>query len=222
MKIVEPSVEIYFHFPRRVWIEDDEIKMDELILPENFLERVGRTCYKSENKITIDSAAKFVKMLDNRKHTAMLEHCFASVKFICDRGVTHEAVRHRLASFAQESTRYCNYTKNKFGNEISVIKPPFTKEGSTEIWKETLSVMEDGYKRLIENGEPPQLARSVLPISVKTELWFTANLREWQHVFSLRTSEAAHPQINALMKEALDIFRYVTPSMFTNLWEKCQ
>jgi len=217
MKIVEPSIEVYFHYPSRVTIERDQKVTSDPILPEPFLERVGRTCYKSEDKITLDSAPKFVRMLSKRGHKAMLEHCFASVKFVCDRGASHEAVRHRIASFAQESTRYCNYTKSKFGNEISVIKPLFKKEESFEIWQSTVKVIEDAYQRLIENGESPQLARSVLPISLKTELWFTANLREWQHVFTLRTSGAAHPQIRALMNEALDIFRYVVPSMFGDL-----
>lgn len=219
MKIVEPSVEIYFHHPSLVTIEHGHTVTHDPILPEKFLERVGRTCYKSEDKITVDSAAKFIQMLDGRKHKAMLEHCYASVKFICDRGVTHELVRHRLVSYAQESTRYCNYTKDKFGNEISGIEPPFKHTGSREIWEKTLLVIEDAYQRLIENGEPPQLARAVLPISVKTEIWASANLREWQHIFGLRCAEAAHPQIRALMGEALDIFRYVVPSMFVSLWK---
>jgi len=219
MKIVEPSVEVYFHYPSRVEIEDGHKVTSGPTLPEQFLERAGRTCYKSEDKITEDSAAKFIGMLNKRGHRAMLEHCFASVKFVCDRGVTHELVRHRLVSYAQESTRYCNYAKDKFGSEISAIEPPFKNEGSQEIWQETLQVIEDAYQRLIKNGEPAQFARAVLPISVKTEIWASANLREWQHIFSLRCAEAAHPQIRALMHQVLDIFRLVVPTMFESLWQ---
>jgi thymidylate synthase ThyX len=138
----------------------------------------------------------------------------------CWSGNSHELVRHRLASFAMESTRYCNYAKDKFNNQISVIEPPFTKEGSNRIWRETVQVIEDTYMRLTDNGEPPQLARAVLPISLKTEIWATANLREWQHIFNLRCAKAAHPQIRALMLEALEQFAVEIPPMFEPLWEK--
>ncbi len=221
MKIVEPSVEVYFHYPSLVEVEHGvKITSDPPVLLEQFLEKVGRTCYKSEDKITKESANKFIKMLDDRGHKAMLEHCFASVKFVCDRGHSHELVRHRICSFAQESTRFCNYTKEKFGNQISAVEPPFKNKGSFEIWEETLKVIEDAYRRLTENGEPAQLARSVLPISVKAEIWASANLREWQHIFNLRCAPAAHPQIRGAMCEVLDIFRLVVPVMFEPLWKK--
>jgi thymidylate synthase (FAD) len=223
MKVVMPSIAVYFHVPAQM-VQDEEREdtfwSKEPEPPKLFLELVGRTCYKSEDNITGTSADKFIEMLNKRGHRAMLEHCVASVKFICDRGVTHELVRHRLASFAQESTRYCNYTKDKFGNQISAILPPFQNEGSEQIWDETLRIIENAYQRLIENGEPPQLARSVLPISVKTEIWCTANLREWQHIFSLRCAKAAHPQIRALMLDALKLFAVEVPPMFRELWEK--
>lgn len=213
MIIVEPQVEIWFHLPQKV-NEAGEFEGDPLH-PELFLEQAGRLCYKSEEKITTGSARKFIEMLDRRGHRAMLEHCVASAKFICDRGVTHELVRHRIASYAQESTRYCNYSKDKFDKQISVIEPPFVKEGSTQIWTETVQVIEDAYMRLINAGELPQLARSVLPISLKTEIWATFNLREWQHVFGLRCANEAHPQIRALMRKTLSVFQIVVPSMFT-------
>lgn len=212
---VEPSVEVYFHYPNRGSLDAGE---PELFPLDTFLEQVGRTCYKSEDHITERSAPKFVEMLSKRGHGAMLEHCVASVKFICDRGVTHELVRHRLASFAQESTRYCNYSKDKFGSQISAIVPPFTKVGSEQIWDETVRIIEDAYRRLIDNGEPPQLARSVLPISVKTEIWCTANLREWQHIFNMRCAPTAHPQIRELMLQTLEVFAVEVPPMFQELW----
>ncbi|RLC88662.1 MAG: hypothetical protein DRJ03_01955 [Chloroflexi bacterium] len=118
------------------------------------------------------------------------------------------------------STRYCNYSKDKFSNQISVIEPPFLKEESNQIWRETVQVIEDAYKRLISAGEPAQLARSVLPISLKTEIWTTANLREWQHIFTLRCAQAAHPQIRELMRKTLGVFRIVVPSMFEELAER--
>lgn len=217
MKVIEPSVEVYFHYPNRGHLDAAEPELDT---PESFLERVGRTCYKSEDRITTGSARKFIEMLDKRGHKAMLEHCVASVKFVCDRGVSHGLVRHRICSFAQESTRYNSYNKDKFNNQISVIEPPFTKEGSNRIWRETVQVIEDAYMRLTDNGEPPQLARAVLPISLKTEIWATANLREWQHIFNLRCAKAAHPQIRALMLEALEQFAVEIPPMFEPLWEK--
>ena len=221
MKIVKPSVEVYFHYPSKVVVEHGvKVTSDPPVLLTQFLEKVGRTCYKSEDKITKESANKFIKMLDERGHKAMLEHCFASVKFVWDRAIANELVRHRICSFSQESTRYCDYTKNKFGNEISAVEPPFKHEGSFEIWEETLKVIEDAYRRLTENGEPAQLARSVLAISTKTEIWASANLREWQHIFNLRCAPAAHPQIRDAMFSTLDVFRRVVPVMFEPLWEK--
>ena len=219
MRIVEPSIEVYSHIPTQIPKETSEIS--ETIPPLHFLEKVGRLCYKSEDKITSDSAGTFIRMLNERGHHAMLEHCMASVKFVCDRGVTHELVRHRLVSYAQESTRYCNYNKDKFGSQISAILPPFKHpERSNAVWEETVKVIEDAYKRLIEIGEPPQFARAVLPISVKTEIWASANLREWQHIFKLRCAKTAHPQIRKLMLEALEIFAREVPPMFASLWEK--
>ena len=219
MKIVKPKVEAWFHLPQQV--DSEGITIGEPMHPELFLEQVGRLCYKSEDKITNGSATKFIRMLDNRGHHAMLEHCIASVKFICDRGVTHEMVRHRIASYAQESTRYCNYTKDKFGNQISAILPPFKHpKESDRVWNETLQVIEDAYARLIKIGEPAQLARAVLPISVKTEIWSTYNLRQWQYVFKMRCAKTAHPQIREVMLKALAIFKRVVPAMFTPLAEK--
>jgi len=212
MKIVEPSIEIFFHYPLD--------GMRRYNNAEEWLELAGRTCYKSEDSITKDSAPKFVKKLSDLGHHAMLEHSFASARIICDRGVTHELVRHRLASYAQESTRYCNYRKDKFGNEISVIQPPGLDEYSFLQWNMAMKCIEESYMNLIEHGVPPQIARSVLPICIKTEIVISANLREWLHIFNLRTSNKAHPQIRELMLKALRIFSEEIPSMYEDLWNE--
>lgn len=161
------------------------------------IEQAGRVCYKSEDRITDESAIKFAKDIISRGHEAVLEHCSFTVKFIVDRGVSHEIVRHRVASFCQESTRYCNYSKDKFGNEMTVIKPLFLKEGTTEwaYWNDSCKCAEWSYFKMLECGLTPQEARSVLPNSLKTEVVMTANIREWRHFFKLRTSKAAHPQM---------------------------
>lgn len=178
------------------------------------IERIGRVCYKSEDRITEDgeSAKRFVKMLIDLGHEAMLEHSSLSVMFTCDRGVSHEIVRHRMAGFAQESTRYCCYSKDKFGGELSVIDPSYgmladekmTNMSSSEIsrvtaeWIEAMNDAEKHYMKMIELGATPQMARSVLPNSTKTNITMTANYREWRHFFKLRTAPDAHPQIREL------------------------
>lgn len=314
MKVIEPSVEIM-----RTGLETD------IIVPEQFIERVGRTCYKSEDKITNDSAVKFVGNLVKRGHEAVIEHwnlifktdydhyerfldewnilihnCRehsderlrpyirfsesfdenrnsryvvsgnmrawrdlvkayiatfkflprylhgivrtyplffqeyqvytpevyfndilqpievkdlnnferrthqdVTVKFICDRGVSHEIVRHRVASFAQESTRYCNYSQDKFDHEITIVRPSWCDKGNDRYkrWFEGCLNAENGYFSLLDEGCTPQEARSVLPNSLKTEVVVTMNLDGWRHFFNLRCSPAAHPD----MKEVADM-----------------
>ena len=167
------------------------------------IELAARTCYKSEDRITPDgeSAKKLVKSLIKRGHEAMLEHSMLSVKFICDRGVSHELVRHRLASYAQESTRWCNYSNDKFGNEIAVIEPCFDNtDGLLRMyWYRAMRESEERYFDLLSAGAAPQMARSVLPNSLKTEVVMTANYREWRNVFKLRCASDAHPQMRELM-----------------------
>jgi len=182
------------------------------------IELCGRVCYKSEEKITEDSAIKFVENIKGRKHFSVLEHEIITIKFICDRGVSHELVRHRIASFRQESTRYCNYSKDKFGNQLTFIIPEwcFLVSGkyiknieqpaydmriddSQKLWVDSMYKSEEYYLELLKLGWTPQQARSVLPNSIKTEIVITANLREWQHIFSLRCDYAAHPQMRELM-----------------------
>ena len=208
VNFVKPSIEVTFHIP------------DDCQKPEVFLERVGRTCYKSEDRITADSADRFIGMLNKRGHSAMLEHCVASAKLICDRGVTHELVRHRVASYAQESTRYCDYSGDKGGGHINVIEPLNLSPDQYSVWLDAVIAAESAYMTLRGLGAAPQVARHVLPISVKTEIWITANLREWQHIFEMRCSKAAHPHIRMLMLEALKIFSLRVPAMFEGLWQK--
>lgn len=190
------------------------------------IERAGRICYKSEDRITDDSAEKFIEMLIKRRHESVLEHNSISVLVQCDRGVTHEIVRHRIASYSQESTRYCNYSKDKFGKEINVIdigtgfKYNYNNENDIDKYKEWLYAMEDAekhYMKMIELGATPQEARSVLPTSLKTEIVITMNIREWRHFFKLRSSNAAHPQMREVSDMILERFIILFPVFFKDL-----
>ena len=155
-------------------------------------------------------------------HHSVIEHANISVRFICDRGVTHELVRHRLAAFSQESTRYANYAKDKFGNEITVIKPLFWDEQDQnyQTWLQAMDMAEKAYMTLLENGAKAQEARSVLPNSLKTEIVMTANLREWRHVLNLRCGRPSHPQIRQIMLPLLAEFNKLLPVLFNDLYEK--
>ena len=192
------------------------------------IERAARTCYKSEYHIKEGSAERLVKSLIDRGHEAMLEHYSFSIKFICDRGVSHELVRHRMASFAQESTRYCNYSKDKFGNELTFIYPRFWDRyiGLNEEpnalnlyknWHTAMENAENAYFTLLEKGATPQEARSVLPNSIKTEVVMTANLREWRHFLKLRTAQAAHPQMRELTIPLLKELKEKIPVIFDDI-----
>ena len=158
MKIIQPSVEFITPLNGPAVIER--------------LEQCGRVCYKSEDRITQDSGIKFLKGIIKSGHEAVLEHCSITVKFICDRGVSHEIVRHRLASYCQESTRYCNYSKEKFGREITVIAPCYLEVTSNQwrTWEHACAMAEKAYFSLLDQGCTPQEARAVLPNSLKTEV----------------------------------------------------
>ena len=186
------------------------------------LEECGRVCYKSEGKITDDSAPKFVAGIIKRGHEAVLEHCSFTVKFICDRGVSHELVRHRMASYCQESTRYCNYSKAQFGCEITVIEPGFLTGDTTgyAIWKQAMADAELAYFSLLEWGCTPQEARAVLPNSLKTEVVMTANIREWRHFLRLRTAAGAHPQMREVALILLDKVHALIPVCFDDIWSE--
>lgn len=184
------------------------------------LEQCGRVCYKSEAKITDTSAPAFVAGIIKRGHEAVLEHCSFTVKFICDRGVSHEIVRHRVASYCQESTRYCNYSKEGFGSEITVIMPCFLHPYTDgfNLWEEGCLFAEQTYFNLLECGCSPQEARSVLPNSLKTEVVMTANIREWRHFLKLRCSPAAHPQMREVALILLDKLHSLIPVCFDDIW----
>ena len=167
------------------------------------IEMAARNCYKSEARITEDeeSAKKMVKMLIDSGHEAMLEHSFLTVRFICDRAISHELVRHRMASFAQESQRYCNYSKGQFEGHVTFVQPFWMKDGTTEwgIWKKACLDAEKAYFDLLEFGLKPEQARMVLPNCTKTEVIISANYREWRHILKLRTAPAAHPDMQNMM-----------------------
>lgn len=207
MKIIKPSYEILTP------ISDGGIKELQLI------EKVGRTCYKSEDKITEDgeSAKKFVKMLINHGHEAMIEHSFLSIKFTVDRGVSHEIVRHRMASYAQESTRYCNYSTGKFGNQITVIEPYFFDSTEHAFWAHSVKEAEETYLYLLDKGASPQEARAVLPTSLKTDLIMSTNYREWRHFLRLRTAKDAHPQIREVCVPLLKDLQKQIPVIFDDI-----
>jgi thymidylate synthase (FAD) len=185
------------------------------------IELAGRTCYKSEDKITPESSRKFVSGVIKSGHMSVIEHHNVTVRIITDRGVTHEIVRHRIASYSQESTRYCNYSKDKFGREITVILPVefYASEESEgyRIWKSSMVTTEADYFQFLATGASAQLARSVLPNSLKTEIIMTCNLREWRHFFTLRSSAAAHPQIRELATSMLQGFYNVIPVVFDDI-----
>lgn len=232
MKIIPASFKIW------------KFDMDDLYC----IEQAGRTCYKSEKDITEGSADKFIKeKLIPSGHESVLEHSRLTIFFTVDRGISHELVRHRLAAFSQESTRYCNYSKDKFGREITVIEPCFyrdipeqTKLGIQDVlegrtfkvlnepsvtkemrrylnWYEACQFAERRYFDMLDAGAKPQEARSVLPNSLKTEIWMTTNFREWRHILELRTAINAHPQMREIMVPLLTELQNKLPSVFGDI-----
>lgn len=199
-----------------MFIIESSIDNDSIL---KHIEKAGRTAYKSEDKITDESASYFIQMLINRKHLSVFEHAFITVRIICDRGISHEIVRHRLASYTQESTRYCNYSKGKFGSEITVIAPCFWDENDEKykLWIKAMTLVEETYNKLILLGASAQEARSVLPNSLKTEIVVTMNLREWLHFFELRTTKAAHPQMREIAIPLLKEFKRKLPVIFSSI-----
>ena len=204
MKIIEPSFEI-------------------LEFPGNALEqiaRAARNCYQSDSQ---KDESKFVQRLITSGHHSVLEHVSASVRLICDRGVMAEITRHRTGiAFSIESTRYCNYSKNKFGYDISVIRPFFFKSDirAYNEWLNAMETCEEAYLKLIEDeGATPQEARSVLPNSLKTDIVVTANMRTWRHLFKLRCSPKAHPQMVQSMLPVLAEFYRRLPVVFEDIYE---
>lgn len=214
MRIIEPGYEMI-----RPAAFTDEARLDML----RQIEDAARTCYKSNAKNkTPEATAKFVSSLVAAGHEAMIEHVHMSVRFTVDRGVSHEIVRHRIASFAQESTRYCSYDKDKFGNEITVIRPvSFEPETEAyEVWKAACEESEKAYFRLLSLGAAPEFARNVLPTSLKTEIVVTMNLREWRHFFHLRaagTTGKPHPQMRQVAQPLLKDLQRFLPEIFGDI-----
>lgn len=186
---------------------------------EQLIEAAGRTCYKSEGKSngTLEGAQKFCRGLIKCGHLAVIEHASATVRFIVDRGVSHELVRHRVASYCQESTRYCNYGNGDQG--VTFILPCFFDPESEQYnrWFKCMKYSEEMYLQLLHSGATPQEARSVLPNSVKTEVVMTANMREWRHFFELRCAKAAHPQMQEVARPLLQVFKTMWPSLFEDI-----
>ena len=207
MRIIEPSVELI-----------GELDAEQIM---KHIELAGRVCYKSESRIADKSAEKFIANIIKSGHESVIEHVSLTFKIICDRGVTHEIVRHRLASYSQSSTRYCNYASDKFGNELTFIKPCFWSEDDEnyKLWADTMSVVEKNYLAMINGGAQPQQARSILPNSLMTEIFMTANLREWRTILKLRCSNRAHPQMREIMMKVLSILYKNLPIVFEDIWE---
>ena len=209
MNIIKPS-----------YIIEQELNECEML---KAIERAGRTCYKSENLVSEESAKKFVTNILKLGHESVIEHEKITVRIICDRGVSHEIVRHRIASYSQESTRYCNYCNDRFGNELTFIEPCFFSSDSEEdiknkqVWLDTMAIIEKNYNMLIENGAKPEEARAILPNSLKTEIVVTMNLRAWRHFFKLRADKSAHPQIREIANMILDEFKGKLPTIFGDI-----
>lgn len=186
------------------------------------IERCARVCYKSEDRITDGSAEKMVAALIRSGHEAMLEHYSFTVKFICDRGIANELVRHRIASFAQESSRYCCYAKDKFGKELTFINPCFWEPDSDNYarWFHEMDEAEKTYLAMIEDGATPEQARDILPMSIKTEIVMTANLREWRHFLKLRAEGVTgkpHPQMLEITIPFLNELKQKIPVVFDDI-----
>lgn len=199
MKIVDQSIEII-----------DDINCIEIFKK---IEKIGRVAYKSEDKITDDSYINFIKMIMKNNHLSVIEHISISVHITTDRAIANELIRHRIASYTQESTRFCNYNKDKFNSEITFINQGFDDDYSI-YWINFLSDCEKTYLSLIERCVKPQFARSVLPLCLKTEIVATMNLRQWLHFFKLRTALNAHPMMIELAKMILVRFKKEIPIIF--------
>lgn len=204
MKIIEPTIQVE--------------KVDYKQIMKN-LERACRTCYRSEGKITEESYKTLLKNCINRGHESILEHEKVTIRMVCDIGVYKDLTRHRIASFSIESTRYCNYGKDKFNNEIKFIKPVNMEEG-TELynrWYSTCKTIEENYIEMSKLEATPDQLRMLLPHSTAAEVTMTANIREWKHIFSLRCTKHTHPAVEQLMIPLLLKFKKEMPEIFDNI-----
>ena len=205
MKIIEPGVELA-----------QDLNAAEIM---RHIERAGRVCYKSESNISDTSAEKFIANIIKSGHESVIEHVSITFKIICDRGITHEIVRHRLASYSQESSRYCDYSGDKFGGELTFIKPCYWNDDDENylLWRQTMETIEQNYLTMRKNGARPEQARAILPNSLKTEIFMTANLREWRHFLKLRTSKRAHPQMRQIALKIFEILNSNLPVIFSDI-----
>ena len=205
MKIIEPSVELA-----------QDLNAAEIM---KHIERAGRVCYKSESNISDTSAEKFIANIIKSGHESVIEHVSITFRIICDRGISHEIVRHRVASYSQESSRYCDYSGDKFGGELTFIKPCYWNEDDANylLWLDTMATLEKNYLAMRKAGARPEQARAILPNSLKTEIFMTANLREWRHFLKLRTSKRAHPQMRQIALKIFDILNENLPVIFSDL-----
>jgi len=204
MHIVEPSFEIINPI---LEVPEDGVRLLKLI------ELAGRTCYKSEDRITNESCLVFVRSIIRRGHESVLEHANITARVVCDRGVGNELTRHRIIAVSQESTRFCRYD-----NEVAFIRPPIVHPDGLYLWENACLVAEGAYLNMLESGETPEIARSVLPLCLKTEIVITANLREWRHIFRVRVcNKAAHPQMRYVLGLGLAQMKSVIPIIFDDL-----
>ena len=203
MKIIEPRVCVESYDSRKIMKN---------------LERACRTCYRSEDLITEESYKTLLKNCINRGHESILEHEKITIRMTCDVGVYKDLTRHRFGSFSIESTRYCNYGKDKFDNEIKFIKPVFADEPEKfAIWKDTMQTIEDAYMKMVADGYKPDEMRMILPHSVAAEVTMTANIREWKHILDLRAKKMAHPAVQQVMIPLLLNFKKNMPEIFGDI-----
>jgi len=203
------------------------IKKPEILIPADQLdgtimrrlERYGRVCYKSEGNMQPEGNPAFIKSKVKIGHESIIEHEKVTVMFIVDRGITHEIVRHRIAAYSQESTRYCNYSKDKFGREITVIEPYFflNDDNAYNLWLDSCQAAETTYMAMLDSGRSAQEARSILPTCLKTEIVVTYNMREWRHFFRLRCDVAAHPQMRQAAIPLLLLFQDTFPELYEDI-----
>lgn len=219
MRIVKPT-----------WIIAEMTTADPIKLMQH-LESMGRVCYQSEGSITPDSYKTFLQNIIKRGHEAVLEHASITAMVVCDRGITHEVVRHRIASYCQESTRYCNYTQNKFSNEVSFVDitegmkydktiVETDRDAIYDEWIRACLDSEEHYFNMIKLGASPQMARSVLNNSTKTQIAITMNIREWRHFFRLRCGKTAHPQMIEIAEEGLIQMHQMFPILFEDVYQE--
>lgn len=200
-------------------IVNHEVSLEWITPSAKFMiEKAGRTCYLSEDKAGVNPGA-FIRRIIASGHHSVLEHASASFRIITDRGVTHEIVRHRIASYSQESTRYCNYTGGRFDGQLSFIRPVDLPESLWQLWEKRMEQVEADYRSFIAAGARPQEARSILPNCLKTEIVMTANFREWRHFIELRSAPDAHPDMRVVAKMVGAMLYQLEPEVFGDLIE---